>query len=264
MAGYVLSGYTTPTGVNSASAVKAMQRELGVKADGVWGPNTQAAYESSKQQPTASYPAYTNYTASASGGSSQLGAQIYRESTPSGRQATAFTAGPTTSAGVSATSVGNRQAGYVEHVSGYTGQGYRDEKGRYYTDYGALLREDGFFYPTGAIVSPNGMYYDDGNGWQYANHAKTSDGRYVASATASTGVAPGTTIFSVDKEEQERMRIAASVAAAASASKGAYNTIETELGASTPPVSASEEWKNYFDREIELYRKKLLEGYGVQ
>lgn len=47
MASYVLSGYTTPNGVDSKDAVKAMQKQLGVTADGIWGPKTQAAYEAS-------------------------------------------------------------------------------------------------------------------------------------------------------------------------------------------------------------------------
>lgn len=45
MASYYLSGYTTPDGVNSRSDVRQWQEKLGVTADGIWGPNTQAAYE---------------------------------------------------------------------------------------------------------------------------------------------------------------------------------------------------------------------------
>ena len=45
MASYVLEGYTTPDGVNSRQKVKEYQTQLGVKADGIWGPKTQAAYE---------------------------------------------------------------------------------------------------------------------------------------------------------------------------------------------------------------------------
>lgn len=44
---YVLSGYSTPDGVNSREKVKEYQRSLGVTADGIWGPKTQAAYEGS-------------------------------------------------------------------------------------------------------------------------------------------------------------------------------------------------------------------------
>lgn len=46
MASYYLKGYTTPDGVNSRADVRQWQEKLGVKADGIWGPNTQAAYES--------------------------------------------------------------------------------------------------------------------------------------------------------------------------------------------------------------------------
>jgi len=45
MANYYLQGYSTPPGVESRQAVKEYQRMLGVTADGVWGPVTQAAYE---------------------------------------------------------------------------------------------------------------------------------------------------------------------------------------------------------------------------
>ena len=45
MASYYLKGYTTPDGVNSRADVREWQSKLGVKADGIWGPNTQAAYE---------------------------------------------------------------------------------------------------------------------------------------------------------------------------------------------------------------------------
>ncbi len=41
---YVLDGYTTPPGVTDSESVAKMQRMLGVKADGVWGPQTQRAY----------------------------------------------------------------------------------------------------------------------------------------------------------------------------------------------------------------------------
>lgn len=71
----------------------------------------------------------------------------------------------------------SRQPGQLDHVSGYTGNAYMDAKGRYYTDYGALLREDGYFYPTGARVSENGMYYDTGNGWQFAGHGASVGGQ---------------------------------------------------------------------------------------
>lgn len=45
MASYSLKGYATPSGVDSREKVKDYQRMLGVTADGIWGPVTQAAYE---------------------------------------------------------------------------------------------------------------------------------------------------------------------------------------------------------------------------
>lgn len=47
---YNYGGYTAPAGVNSREQVRQMQRQLGVTADGLWGPKTQAAYEKSQQQ----------------------------------------------------------------------------------------------------------------------------------------------------------------------------------------------------------------------
>lgn len=49
MASYYMDGYAPPQGVNSASKVKEYQRRLGVKADGIWGPDTDSAYRASLQ-----------------------------------------------------------------------------------------------------------------------------------------------------------------------------------------------------------------------
>lgn len=56
MASYYMDGYAPPQGVNSASKVKEYQRQLGVKVDGIWGPDTDAAYRASiaQQQSAAS------------------------------------------------------------------------------------------------------------------------------------------------------------------------------------------------------------------
>ncbi len=92
----------------------------------------------------------------------------------------------------------NRSGGSAKtHQSGYTGTVVKGKDGHSYTEYGALLREDGFFYPAGAKISPNGMYYDIGNGWQFAKHAVAFDGRgrvlgYVPGDM--TGAAPGTIV----------------------------------------------------------------------
>ncbi len=45
MASYYVSGYTPPADVKTSADVKAYQKRLGVTADGVWGPKTQAAYD---------------------------------------------------------------------------------------------------------------------------------------------------------------------------------------------------------------------------
>ncbi|NCB30975.1 MAG: hypothetical protein EOM66_06155 [Clostridia bacterium] len=57
---YYSPGYTPPSGVNSASSVKEYQRMLGVTADSIWGPQTQAAYDQ--------YSAGRQQSASLSGG----------------------------------------------------------------------------------------------------------------------------------------------------------------------------------------------------
>ena len=57
MSSYYVSGYSTPPGVESREAVKEYQRTLGVTADGIWGPVTQAAYE---RYTGASNPALAN------------------------------------------------------------------------------------------------------------------------------------------------------------------------------------------------------------
>lgn len=47
MGRYYMDGYTPPPDVTDGNAVREYQRRLGIKADGIWGPNTQAAYERS-------------------------------------------------------------------------------------------------------------------------------------------------------------------------------------------------------------------------
>lgn len=63
MANYYVKGYTPPAGIRSTEDVKREQRRLGVKADGIWGPNTQAAYDkqstSFKQYGTSSKKTYS-------------------------------------------------------------------------------------------------------------------------------------------------------------------------------------------------------------
>lgn len=83
------------------------------------------------------------------------------------------------------------------HKSGYVGPIVTGKDGNSYTDYGALLREDGFFYPAGAKISPNGMYFDIGNGWQFAKYGVAFDGGgHVLGYTPNsmTYAAPGTRV----------------------------------------------------------------------
>ncbi|MEN6472096.1 MAG: hypothetical protein ABFC62_11570, partial [Clostridiaceae bacterium] len=44
MSDYYVNGYTPPRGVDSRDKVRRIQATLGVKQDGVWGPNTQTAW----------------------------------------------------------------------------------------------------------------------------------------------------------------------------------------------------------------------------
>ncbi len=84
-------------------------------------------------------------------------------------------------------------SGYLEHASGYTGQAYKVGN-RYYTPYGALIREDNHFYPEGAVISANGMYYDTGGGWQYSGYGTQGSGVYNWShsvPTKYTSASPG-------------------------------------------------------------------------
>jgi peptidoglycan hydrolase-like protein with peptidoglycan-binding domain len=55
MANYVMAGYTTPAGVTDAEGVRKMQQMLGVKADGIWGPQTQRAYDARMDEISDSY-----------------------------------------------------------------------------------------------------------------------------------------------------------------------------------------------------------------
>ncbi|MCE5235459.1 MAG: peptidoglycan-binding domain-containing protein [Clostridiaceae bacterium] len=65
MASYYLSGYEPPSGVTGREDVKEYQKRLGVTADGIWGPKTQAAYEQSQTstQKSANATDYEDYYA---------------------------------------------------------------------------------------------------------------------------------------------------------------------------------------------------------
>ncbi len=98
----------------------------------------------------------------------------------------------------------NPSTGYLEHASGYKGQAYQGADGRYYTPYGALIREDSYLYPDGARISPNGMYYDAGNGWQLAKYGTEGvlgvGGWSHLTPSDYYGAAPGTQVgvFAMD------------------------------------------------------------------
>ncbi len=52
---YYLPGYTPPPGISDSNRVKEVQRALGIEVDGVWGPETQHAYNTSRSASVASY-----------------------------------------------------------------------------------------------------------------------------------------------------------------------------------------------------------------
>lgn len=45
---YYLPGYTPPPGISDSNRVKEVQRALGITVDGVWGPQTDLAYKTSR------------------------------------------------------------------------------------------------------------------------------------------------------------------------------------------------------------------------
>lgn len=148
----------------STAQVRELQRDLGVTVDGAWGKQSQAAldlYYGANADPLAVYKG-TGGTGRGSGTGTAPAAQ---HSQP-------------------------------KLLNGYTGT-YYTKGGNNYTDYGALLRNDGFYYPPGAKISPNGMYVDVGNGWQFAKYGVGFDryGRVLGYTPSSvTGLAPGARI----------------------------------------------------------------------
>lgn len=62
MANWNYGGYTAPSSVTSKDDVRNIQRQLGVTADGLWGPKTQAAYEASGMANQNQAAAPFNYT----------------------------------------------------------------------------------------------------------------------------------------------------------------------------------------------------------
>lgn len=83
MASYYLDGYTTPYGVDSRQKVKEYQTSLGVAADGIWGPKTQAAYEASLQKDGNNWGASSLMDAYYNQALSMLSAPTIQVNTPS-------------------------------------------------------------------------------------------------------------------------------------------------------------------------------------
>ena len=59
MASYYVTGYEPPAGITNSAQVRALQQQLGVKADGMWGPQSDAAYKSANG--SAIPQSYKNY-----------------------------------------------------------------------------------------------------------------------------------------------------------------------------------------------------------
>jgi|GEM_PF-5785845 len=183
----------------SAAQVKELQRALGVAADGAWGKVSQAALDAAYGRNADPYGAYTGAEPQTYGAASVAGAAL----------------------------------------GGSTGGTYRDESGNAYTSYGALLRNDGFEYPAGAKISPNGMYYDTGSGWQFA-----------ASGSSVAGLAPGSAVPGF-----ERIPIGTQ-AGAAGGSEGTGQD-----GGAQDANTDADAWQGYFDRELKRYVEELYTGY---
>ena len=205
-------------GMNTAQ-IKTLQTSIGVKADGAWGKVSQAALDAAYGKNADPYTVYTGMQKTdAAGGGSQMT--------------------PLTGAA----------------PGGYTGNAYLGANGDAYTSYGALLRDDGFEYPEGATISPNGMYYDIGNGWQFAKKANVFDeyGNVTGLADNSvTGLAPGTAVPGF-----ERIPLAAATAASIT---GGTGTSGAAGGAEDG--QDSDAWQAYLDKEVKKYVDELYAGY---
>ncbi|MEL7602738.1 MAG: hypothetical protein AAGU77_06235 [Bacillota bacterium] len=152
------------------------------------------------------------------------------------------------SGGSSGRSSGGSSGGYGQHKSGYVGPIMTGQDGNSYTEYGALLREDGFYYPQGAKISPNGMYFDIGNGWQFAKYGVAFDSRgnvLDPVPNSMTYAAPGTRI---------------------SGFEGAY--ARSSGGGNTDADTDSDEeeelsiWEKFFDEQLKKHEEELYAGYG--
>ena len=155
-----------------------------------------------------------------------------------------------TSSSGSGRSTGSSSGGNTGHPSEYDGAIVEGKDGKSYTTYGALLREDGFYYPSGAIISPNGMYYDIGNGWQFAKQAVTynkAKQEFNHAPGDMTGAAPGTVVKGFERTAFR----GGSTSSADADTEQPDNEEEPSL------------WEQYFDEQLELYNKERLSGYGM-
>lgn len=131
------------------------------------------------------------------------------------------------------------------HNNGYIGS-YYSKDGDNYTDYGALLRNDGFYYPEGAKISPNGMYVDVGNGWQFAKYGIGFDsrGRVLGYTPSSvTGLRPGARVPGVWSGGK---------GGAASPGKA-----QPEPGTDQP----KSDWEISLEEMMKRYKEEQLSGY---
>ncbi|HWR22281.1 MAG TPA: hypothetical protein VN366_02290 [Feifaniaceae bacterium] len=189
------------TGMSTAE-VRELQRNLGVTPDGAWGKQSQAALDKlygANADPLKIFKGSGNGSGSAAGQS-----------------------------GAGASSAAKQ---YGQLSNGYTGS-YYTKNGDNYTDYGALLRTDGFYYPAGAKISPNGMYVDVGNGWEFAQTGSLA------------GIKPGTRIDFF--------------------SGGPRGESDPEPAAPEPEPNADQpksEWELYLERELKRYEEEWLSGY---
>jgi peptidoglycan hydrolase-like protein with peptidoglycan-binding domain len=208
-----------PTGVVSHADVASLQRELNknganLVVDGVYGNKTDAAYNQY----------FGSSSGSGSGGSS-------------GRS--------------SGGSSGGASGGNTRHPSGYDGPVVKGADGHSYTEYGALLREDGFFYPAGAKISPNGMYFDIGNGWQFAKYGLAFDGGGNVlgyTPNSMTYAAPGTRVSGFE--------------GAYARSSGVSPDDGNEDGGADAEEGLSL-WEQYYDEQRRKHEEELYAGYGL-
>lgn len=69
---YYLDGYQPPSGIQDREGVIAMQRQLGVTVDGIWGPKTEAAYRARNSKSTTQISSVTGLAPQESGAVSNI------------------------------------------------------------------------------------------------------------------------------------------------------------------------------------------------